>query len=164
MAPGEGLRRAYAPDEDPPLGSYAALTAVFNAALGAALVSAGRRGRLPERPAAGDLLLAGVATHKLSRLIGKDRVLSFARAPFTRYEGTAGPSELSETPRGHGPRRALGELLSCPYCIGQWVAGGMVAGLLHAPRTTRAVASVYALLTVSDFLQLAWKAAEEEAL
>lgn len=41
---------------------------------------------LPERLSAQDVVLAGVATHKLSRLIAKDNVTSFLRAPFTRFQ------------------------------------------------------------------------------
>lgn len=33
-------------------------------------------------------------------------------------------------------RRAVGQLLTCPYCIGQWVAGGFTLGLVAAPRPT----------------------------
>ena len=40
---------------------------------------------------------------------------SFLRSPFTRYTGEAQPSEVSEEPRGRGLRRAVGELLVCPY-------------------------------------------------
>ncbi len=81
--------------------------------------------RIPERVGVGDLVLMGVATHKLSRLITKDRVTSFARAPFTRYEEPAGHGEIEEHARGTGMRRAVGQLLTCPYCISQWVAGGL---------------------------------------
>ena len=58
-------------------------------------------------------------------------------------------------------RRAMGELLSCPYCLGMWVSGGFHAGLLFAPRTTRFLASILGSLTISDFLQIAYRAAEE---
>ena len=34
-----------------------------------------------------DLLLTGVATQKLSRLIAKEKLMAFARAPFTELEG-----------------------------------------------------------------------------
>jgi Protein of unknown function (DUF1360) len=155
----------YAPPGDrPPLASFAALTAVFNAGFGAALLAAGRSGRLPERVGAGDVLLAGTASHKLSRLISKDKVTSFLRAPFTEYEGEAGPGELQESVRGRGLRRAIGELIACPYCLGLWSAAGMHVGLIWAPRTTRVVASTLTALTISDFLQIAYKAAEDRGL
>jgi hypothetical protein len=113
---------------------------------------------------AADLVLLGVATHKLSRLIAKDKITAFARAPFTRYQGRGGPAEVEEHPRGEGMRRMIGELLVCPYCLGMWLSGGFHSGLLFAPRTTRFLASVLNGLTISDFLQIAYRAAEDRGL
>lgn len=144
-------------DRPIPLGSYAALATAFNAALVAGI--AATREDLPERFSPGDLLLLGVATHKYSRLVSKDRVTSFLRAPFVRYEGDAGPSEVEETPRGEGPRRAIGELVGCPFCVGLWVASGLGLGFVAAPRVTRFVAGIGAALAVADFLHLAHAAA-----
>ncbi|MDX6625453.1 MAG: hypothetical protein QOE56_442 [Solirubrobacterales bacterium] len=160
------LSQGYASDEErPPLLSYAVLAATFNAISAAGLLLARRRGRsLPERVDAGDIALVGVASHKLSRLIAKDKVASPLRAPFTELEGKGGPSELEERSRGSGARKAIGELLICPYCLGLWVVAGFSLGLLFAPRLTRFVASVFSALTVSDFLQIAYKAAEEKGL
>ena len=130
-----------------------------------ALLAIRRSGReLPERVGAGDLALLGTATHKLSRLIAKDKVTAVARAPFTTYEGSEGPSELSESPRGTGLRRAVGELVSCPWCVGLWVAFAFALGLVAAPRLTRLLASALSILALSDFLQIAYKAAEERGL
>jgi hypothetical protein len=156
----------YAPPEKrPPLASYAAFAAIFNALFAAGLLAAKRSGReLPERPGAGDIALVGVASHKLSRLISKDKVTAPLRAPFTELEGSGGPSELEERARGTGLRRAIGELLICPYCLGLWVVAAFSLGLLFAPRLTRFVASVFASLTVSDFFQIAYKAAEDKGL
>jgi hypothetical protein len=152
------------PDERPPLAAYGGLATVFNAGFAALLLEAHRSGRLPERIDVGDLLLIGTAGHKLSRLLSKDKVTAFARAPFTEYQGQGGPGELEEKPRGRGLRRALGDLLVCPYCLGLWVVAGLHGGLLFAPRTTRLVASTFSALTISDFLQIAYKAAEEKGL
>lgn len=153
------------PAERPPLLHYLAFMGIFNSLVAAALVFAGRRGReLPDRVDAGDLALVGVASHKLSRLISKDKVTSPLRAPFTELEGPGGPAELEETPRGTGIRRTIGQLLVCPYCLGLWVVAAFSIGLLLAPRVTRFVASLFAALTISDFFQIAYKAAEEKGL
>jgi hypothetical protein len=72
-------------------------------------------------------------------------------------------NELEESPRGEGPRRALGELLVCPPCTGQWVVGGLVAGLVAAPRATRLLASTFTAIALADFLHLAFVAAREKA-
>jgi Protein of unknown function (DUF1360) len=121
-----------------------------------------RSGRpLPERPDGGDLLLITLATHKLSRLIAKDRVTSALRHPFTSYQEEGGPGEVEEQARGEGLRRAVGELLICPYCLGLWVAAAFSGGLLVAPRATRWLASVFAVLFGSDVLQIAYKKLED---
>jgi hypothetical protein len=146
------LTSAYS-DEHRPLAAYGLLTIAFGALFGGGTTAL--RDRLPERPSPADLALAGVATYKISRLIAKDRVTSVLRAPFTRYEGESGPSEVSESPRGRGLQLALGELLVCPYCIGQWVAGAMALGQLAAPRTTRFVAGTFAAYALADALQMA---------
>src|SRR5207244_11720732 len=124
--------------------------------------AAATRDDRPERCPPVDLVLLGVATHKYSRLLAKDRVTSFLRAPFVRYEGEAGPSELSEAPRGQGLRRAVGELVNCPFCLGMWVASGLGLGFVAAPRVTRFVAGVGTALAVADFLHLAHAAASPE--
>lgn len=109
----------YAGDEALPMGSYAALVGAFNVALAAGLVLAARHGRLRDSVSVGDVALLGVATHKLSRLIAKDTVTSPLRAPFTRHSGQSQINELAESPRGEGPRQAIGQLLFCPQCVGQ---------------------------------------------
>jgi Protein of unknown function (DUF1360) len=160
------LYRSYAePSERPPFAGYALLALVFNAAFAGAVALARRSGReLPERVENRDVLLFGVAGHKLSRLITKDKVTSFIRAPFTEYEAKGGPAEVEERSRGTGLRKAIGDLLVCPYCIGLWVVGAFHAGALLAPRATRLIAATFTTLTVSDFLQIAYKAAENKGL
>lgn len=104
----EGPISGYSPEKSRPLASYAVLTALFNAIFASFLLSVKRTGRtLPERVALSDLLLLGVATHKLSRLITKDFVTSWLRAPFTRFSGSAGDGELEEEVRGKGMRHAI---------------------------------------------------------
>jgi hypothetical protein len=62
------------PDKRPPLLADSVPMGIFSALFAAALLPAKRRGRqLPERPAAADVALSGVAAHKFSRLIGKDK-------------------------------------------------------------------------------------------
>jgi hypothetical protein len=156
------LAAAYAPGEERPLGSYVILTGTYAGALAGSLVVLRDRGhQLPERFTAADVLLIGIATHKLSRLIAKDKVTSFLRAPFTRFQESAGQGEVEEEPCGHGPRLAVGELLACPYCLAQWVATGLTLGLIGAPRLTRLLSTIFVAHTVSDFLQVAYRAAED---
>ena len=144
-----------------PLVQYAGFVGVYAAALGGLLAAATASGRPLPRLGWGDVALLGTATPKLSRLVSKQKVTAPLRAPFTELEGRGAPSEVEEHPRGDGARRAMGELLLCPYCLDQWVAGGFVAGSVFAPRATRLVASLFASVAVADFLQVAYRAAQE---
>lgn len=149
------LRRPSAPER--PLGGYAVLSGVFLSAAAGFARWLSRSGReLPERVPASDLALLSVATHKAARLIAKDRVTAALRAPFTDYQEEGGPSEVEERARGTGLRRAVGELLVCPYCLGLWIAAALTAGLIVAPRQTRWLAAVLVTLTGSDTLQIAY--------
>jgi Protein of unknown function (DUF1360) len=153
-----------APEEERPLKQYALLVGLFQALVALAAVGLRRSGRtLPEKFSASDLILTGAATHKLSRLIAKDKVTSFARAPFTEYEGKGRPGELEEKPRGSGLRHTIGELLVCPFCLGLWISTAFGLGLVLAPRVTRLTGFILTTLGISDFLQIAYKAAEERA-
>src|SRR5215217_7073116 len=154
----------HSPAQERPLGGYATLMASFAAVAAAFSAWVARSGReLPERPSPGDLALLTVATHKASRLLAKDRVTSTLRAPFTQFEGDAGPGEVSENARGRGLRRAVGELVVCPYCLGLWVAAAFAAGLVVAPRPTRWAAATLSALFGADAMQLAYSKAEELA-
>ena len=149
-----------APETEPkPLAEYGLLIATFATIFSVATATARRQGRLPARVGAGDVILGGIATQKLSRLVTKDRVASPVRAPFTESERT--PSgEVEERPARGGLRQAVGELLTCPFCLAQWIGAGFTLGLLYAPRFTRLVMAMNAMVGVSDFLQIAYKAAE----
>lgn len=154
----------HSPEQERPLGGYAALMSVFSALSGGFALWFSRSGRrLPERIDARDIALMSVAAHKSSRLVTKDRVSSAVRAPFTTFQDDAGPAEVDEQARGHGLRLAIGELLVCPYCLAMWISAALTAGLLVAPRPTRAIATVFTVLSASDVLQLAYARAEDAA-
>ncbi|MBV9381734.1 MAG: DUF1360 domain-containing protein [Streptosporangiaceae bacterium] len=149
----------YAGGEDRPLRGYAATMTVYGTVVGAIAGIARATGReIPDGLSAGDVVLSAAATHKLSRLLAKDPVTSPLRAPFAAYQGTSGPSELSEEVRGHGAQKTIGELVTCPFCTGIWVATGFTAGLIYLPRTTRLAMGTLAALTGADILQFvhAW--------
>jgi hypothetical protein len=132
-----------------PLTQYATLTSVFGAVLGGFLVLA--RDRLPERMGFGDVGRVGLASYKLGRLIAKDEVTAFVRAPVTE-----GDQAGEEAPKGEGVQRVLGELVICPYCIGVWAAAGLTYGLVLFPRQTRVVTTIFGAQAVADFLNAAF--------
>jgi hypothetical protein len=137
-------------DSGEPLLGYGALAAVYAALFSTLLGTAHRASVVPKRIALGDVGLIGVATFRLSRLITKDKVTSGFRAPFTRFEKAAGSGEVEEDARGEGMQRAVGDMITCPYCIGLWVATGLTFGLVFAPRSTRLLASILSAVALSD--------------
>lgn len=156
------LRREYAPGEPLPLTGYLVSGGAYAALVAGLAIAVRRTGRtLPEQLAVMDLVLISVATHKLSRLLAKDSITSPLRAPFTRFEKPAGEAELVEQVRGQGTWHAMGELISCPFCLAVWVSTVLTAGLVLAPRLTRLVAAGLTAVAISDFLQLGYAAAKD---
>jgi hypothetical protein len=156
------LEHEHSPGQERPLRSYAALMASFAAMAGGFGMWFRRSGReLPDSIAVSDFALLTVASHKIARLVAKDRVASPVRAPFTRFQDDAGPGEVTEAARGRGLRRAIGELLLCPYCLGMWTSAGLTALLLVFPRFTRWFAATLSIYFGTEVLQIAYKKAED---
>jgi len=156
------IKRSYAGAEQRPLGGYLVVLGAYAGIVGAlsgAALALGRRP--PQRTGLGDIVLFSVATHKLSRLLAKDSVASPLRAPFTRYRESAGVAELNEEVRGHGVRHAVGELVTCPFCMDVWIATGFLAGTVFAPGLTRLVAATLAATAGADALHLGYDAAKQ---
>jgi hypothetical protein len=108
-----------------------------------------------------ELPLLAVATHKLSRIVAKDRITGALRAPFVHYKRSAGAGEGEEEPRGKGLQRAVGELISRPYCMAPWCATALGFGMLFASRTARFLASILGSVAISDFLHRAYSATKK---
>ncbi|MGB3681508.1 MAG: DUF1360 domain-containing protein [Rubrobacteraceae bacterium] len=154
----------YDHNDEVPIGAYATLVGVFSAIFAVFLLLTRLTGRgLPERLQLADLALLGVATHKLSHLITNASVTSFIRAPVTELQEVKSPTNLDEKPRGEGLQKALGGLLTCKFCIGMWITAFFSYGLVLVPRTTRFVAGMFSILTLSDFMHQAYKRAISKA-
>ena len=158
------IGRRYAGGQGRPLRGYLLIDGTYLGLVTAIGVTLRRRRTpLPERFSAGDLVLVGLATHKVARMVAKDAITSPLRAPFNRYAGVGQPAELNEEVVAEGPSHAVGELVSCPFCLAQWVATGFIAGLALAPRATRMVAATFGVVTMADFLQMAYAMAGQAA-
>jgi len=137
----------YAGTHDRPLPGYLALAGTYTALAGAALAVARRRaGRGGAEVGWSDLALITVSTFRLSRILTKDAISSPLRAPLTSFNGPGLPGEVNEEVAPHIEGRpvlhAVSELVTCPFCAGQWVATSLVVGQVLAPRMTRLVTSV----------------------
>ena len=160
----EGTFEGYKNGEDVPLLSYAVLAGTFNLLFALFLLLVRVSGKpLPERMDAKDIALLGMATHKISLVGSQDAITSPLRAPFTELNEKESPKKVDEQPRGEGLQRSVGELLTCQFCLGVWVASFFAYGFVLVPRVSRLVAAVFAAVTVSDFLHQIYKALMKRA-
>jgi hypothetical protein len=148
-------------DDPRPLEGYALLLSVYGAAAAGIALVARRRRLIPTLPGAAEFAFSALAVQYISRVITKDSITSVVRSPMVAFEKPTGEGEVSERVVGAGIRHALGELVTCPFCVAQWTATALVAGRIFTPRLTNGVVSVAALASTSDYLQLAYDALKQ---
>jgi Protein of unknown function (DUF1360) len=159
-------KREYTQGAERPLGGDLGAMGVYSALVAAAAAAVKASGReLPARVPLGDAVLLTVATFRLARRLAKDPVTSPIRAPFTAFQGPSGHAEVAEEVREHGGvKHAVGELLTCPFCLAQWVGTAFVFGYATAPRATRLAALTMTTVAGSDVLQFLYDAIQNGAL
>ena len=152
--------REYTNGSERPLAGDLGAMGVYVGLVSAAAAAVRASGReLPERIPVGDAFLLTVATFRLARRLAKDPVTAPIRAPFTTFQGPSGHAEIAEEVREHGGvKHAVGELLTCPFCLAQWVGTGFVFGYVSAPKATRLAALTMTMVAGSDVLQFVYDA------
>lgn len=151
------IKQAYGGGEGMPLSSFATFLLTFTSLFGGALWWAHKHQRLPRGyPRTKDLILLAAAGHKAARIVTHDQVTAALRAPFVRYKEGLGKGEVKEEARGSGIRRAVGELLTCPFCAGTWATAALTTGYFLAPEATRAVSTFLAVHLGVDLLNAGW--------
>ncbi|CCG03970.1 DUF1360 domain-containing protein [Blastococcus saxobsidens] len=159
-------KREYTQGEARPLGGSLGAMGVYSGLVVAGVVAVRASGRqLPDRIPFGDAALLTIATFRLARRLAKDPVTAPIRAPFTAFQGASGPAELEEEVREHGGvKHTVGELLTCPFCLAQWVGTAFVFGYVSAPRATRLAALTMTTVAGSDVLQFVYDSIQNGAL
>lgn len=138
-----------------PHSAYAAILGTFLTGLAGAGLLARALGREITEHRPSDLAILGLATFKAARTISRDEVASFIREPFVEGEAHEGGEEPVET---GDMRQAIGELVTCTRCVGTWVAGGLTATTVVAPRFGKVLTWTLAAAGTNDFLQAAFSA------
>lgn len=123
--------------------TYLGLISGFTALAGAFTIYARQSGKSASIGGF-DFFLLSLATYRAGKMVAGDKVMEPVRAPFIENKGGE-PDEEEVQPKGEGPRRAIGELLSCSTCIGTWVAALLIYGLKIAPIPTRAIMLILAV-------------------
>ena len=137
---------------------YAVLSVGYAALAGAVALLATRRRDDPAPAQPAELVLYGAATAGLARLLSKEKVTEWIRAPFVEA-----PADGERHPRGSGARYVVGELLTCTRCLGSWGALSLVGLRAVAPRPARVGATLLALSYVNTLLQARLAGVQQEA-
>ena len=143
------------PEPPPPYEAYAAIMAVFAGGLAGAGLVARALDREPYESTALDLATLALATFKAARTLASAEVTSFLREPFVEGHAHDGGEEPVES---GGMRQAVGELVTCSRCVGTWVAAGLGATQVIAPRFGRLLTWTLGAGGLNDFLQAGFAA------
>ena len=110
------------------------------------------RGRRGSRPPIGpfDVVLLALSTFRLARIVAFEQVAEPIRAPVAESEPDGGTE-----PKGQGVRKALGELIACPLCIGVWISAALTYGMVLIPKPTRVFTTIFAAAGAAELLNYA---------
>ncbi|MBW3634854.1 MAG: DUF1360 domain-containing protein [Armatimonadetes bacterium] len=97
-----------------------------------------------------NLLLLGLASYRAGRVIALDDVTQPFRLPFVDVQEENG--ERKETPKKEGLPGAIGALITCPDCIGFWIAAVLAYGSLLWSGPVRVVTLALGASGLSQFL------------
>jgi uncharacterized protein DUF1360 len=144
----------------PPYAAYAGILSTFLGGLAAAGGVAKLLDRDAREQSTLDLAVLGLATFKAARTVSRDEVTSFLREPFVEGHAKHGAEEPVTT---GDLRQAIGELVTCSRCIGTWIAGGLAASQIIAPRFGRLLTWTLATAGANDVLQAGFAALTSKA-
>jgi Protein of unknown function (DUF1360) len=114
----------------------------------------------------GEVLLLSLATMRIIRLVAYDNITLFLREAFTDVKKVrfveGGEDSYERVPSENSFKRTVSKLLNCPWCIGVWIALGVVYVYLVYPESyiffvVLAIAGIASLLQMLANL-LGWKA------
>jgi hypothetical protein len=114
-----------------------------------------RTGTLPQHIKILDLVLLGLATARVSDIISTDQIMEWLRRPFVKLETEeiADREVQVRTGRGHGLKRVIGELLTCPWCVGVWVAAFLTYAYFLFPHPIWLFILIMAISEIGSIVQ-----------
>lgn len=110
-----------------------------------------------------ELIIMGLAVFRLTHLIVFDKITEFIRSPFFNEITEADENGLEEVylvPKEGGVRGFIGELLSCYWCTGMWMAFFCYAGFIFYPAVFQPFLAIMAVAGIGAILESAiqnWK-------
>jgi hypothetical protein len=110
-----------------------------------------------------DLLQLGLTSFRIGRMIAFEGVTAPLREPFTETRLDGSGAGQTVVAAGRGSRHVIGELMSCPICMGTWVAAGLVYGMHLFPRPTRLLLAIMSTTGIAEVCYAVTEALEWNA-
>ena len=148
--------------EQVPIGAYVVLMTTYAGVFGL-LSYATLDVDAAARPHGLDLVLLMVGSYKLSRVITMSFIGTPVRAPFTKRGKSLKGGEVQDQSRGTGLQKAIGNLLTCPFCFNVWAATAFYFGYLYAPALAVNAGYVLSFAAAGDVLHHAYRTLREKS-
>ncbi len=103
-----------------------------------------------------EILIFGLASFRLTRLIVFDKISEFLRSPFfdeLPEENESGETEIYYVPKPSGIKKFVGELLSCYWCTGIWASAFLVLLYWLLPAFGNIVIVILAVAAVGSIIE-----------
>lgn len=102
------------------------------------------------------VMLIGLASFRLTRLLVFDKITEFIRSPFLDESVEVdehGDEVIYLTPKPSGIKKWLGELLTCYWCAGIWSSLFLVAIVLSLPSVGEIIILVLAAAAIASIIE-----------
>jgi hypothetical protein len=102
------------------------------------------------------LIVMGLAVFRITHLIVYDKITEFLRAPFFDEQEEIdenGVQEIYLVPKNSGVKGWVGELLSCHWCTGIWVAAGSYLFYISNPDIASPVITIMAIAGIASIIE-----------
>lgn len=97
------------------------------------------------------IIIIGLASFRLTRLIVFDKITEFIRAPF--FDEVVDDDEVYLVVKPTGIRRWVGEMLSCYWCTGVWVSAALLIGYFYLPMILIPVILIFAISALGSIIE-----------
>ncbi|MDE3838244.1 sporulation protein [Bacillus methanolicus] len=104
-----------------------------------------------------NVILMGLASFRLTRLIVFDQITYFFRKPFfdeITEINQNGENEVYLEPKQYGFKKWMGELLSCYWCTGIWVSMFVIFLYFFAPVAGKVIILIMAVAAIGSIIEV----------
>jgi len=102
------------------------------------------------------IMIIGLASFRLTRLIVYDKITEFLRSPFfdeVKEMDDEGMEEIFLVPKKSGWKKWIGELLSCYWCMGIWSSMFLIFMYFYFPMFGELVILILSVSAIAAIIE-----------